>query len=194
MRTILVRVMTVGLFLGSLAANAAIITEYTDLGDYNAAVGAHTIIDFTDFASGTIITTQYAGLGADFTDGNDSILANTGFVVDGFGLAGNGRIDISFSTLMTHIAVEFPGAVVFDFYDGVTFLGSSSEFAGSGLGFFAGVVGSAFDRVVIRDWVDDLVFIDNLHFGAVAVPEPATLALFGIGLVGIGLARRRKTV
>lgn len=32
--------------------------------------------------------------------------------------------------------------------------------------------------------------IDNIH----AVPEPATLALFGLGLAGIGFARRKKQI
>lgn len=37
--------------------------------------------------------------------------------------------------------------------------------------------------------------IDNVAFGlvdATAVPEPGTLALFGLGLAGVGLARRRR--
>ena len=34
--------------------------------------------------------------------------------------------------------------------------------------------------------------VDNIEWGAVSVPEPGTLALFGIGLFGMGLSRRKK--
>jgi hypothetical protein len=41
-------------------ALASILTEYTDLATYNAAVGSHSIIDFNDgFSGGTVITNQY---------------------------------------------------------------------------------------------------------------------------------------
>ncbi len=43
-----------------------------------------------------------------------------------------------------------------------------------------------------------IVFIDNIAVdgpsGAASVPEPGSLALIGIGLVGLGLMRRRKAV
>lgn len=40
-----------------------------------------------------------------------------------------------------------------------------------------------------QDWV----FVDNVSFAAAAVPEPASIALVGLGLAGVvGLRRRRK--
>lgn len=39
-------------------------------------------------------------------------------------------------------------------------------------------------------WLDDI----NIQLHTVAVPAPATLALFGLGIAGLGLARRRRAV
>lgn len=55
-------------------------------------------------------------------------------------------------------------------------------FDGSGLG----------DISIFTHNEDDGFGLDNVTLGSVAVPEPGTLALLGLGLVGLLLARQRK--
>jgi hypothetical protein len=160
-------------FAGAILATSAPaqITSYSDKPSYDAAVGAHATISFSEIPTGSILGTQYQPQGVTFIDGNDQTLFNGAFVVDGVGVAGNGRVDVSFGGPQTHVGVEFPGALAIDLCSGTTFLDQSIHFAGAGAGFFGGVVSSLpFDRAVLRDWYDDAVYIDELHFGGVAPP------------------------
>ena len=64
---------------------------------------------------------------------------------------------------------------------------------GSFIGFIADAV---FDRVEIMSLYPGGSYevADNITVGnAVRVPEPATLSMLGIGLIGLGLVRRRRT-
>jgi hypothetical protein len=171
-----------------------VITNYTSLTAYTAAVGSHPIITFREFPVGTVLGTQYNSLGVTFTDGNDTITSSPSFVTDGVGVDAIGRFDLSFSTHQTAIGADYPGALAFDLYLDSTLIGSSAPFGGSGSGFFGGVSSEPFNRVVVRDWVDNFAYIDNLHLGP-ASPEPSTLALLGIGasiLLASALRRRKQ--
>lgn len=170
--------------IASIAGAGAI--EYTDRPTWEAAVGPFSTIDFTEFAVGTFVTTQYPGV--EFTDGNDEIIANGAFVLDGFGLDAHGDTTLVFDLNQFYFGVDFPGAVQIDLFLGNVLVYSSSNFAGAGSGFFAGLLSDdPFDTVVLRDWVDALAFFDNMSY---VVPTPGALALLGVaGLLG---ARRRR--
>jgi len=144
-------------------AASAQITSYDNLAAYSAAVGPHTVIAFTELPLGTNLGNSYQSQGVLFTDGSDFVYAHYAFT-DGVGVDGQGRIDLKFLQPQTVLGVEFPGGLRIELYAGGSLLGSSINFAGVGIRFFGGVVSTqAFDRAVLIDWSDDLVYIDNLH-------------------------------
>jgi len=56
---------------------------------------------------------------------------------------------------------------------------------------FAGL--SAVRLTAMNEFDEPLVLIDNVTFNATVIPEPATVGLFAIGLLGVGaFARRRR--
>jgi hypothetical protein len=74
-------------------------------------------------------------------------------------------------------------------------LGSSSLFAPLG-GIFFGVISDAgpIGRLNIASQTSQPgELVDNVAFGNVSVPEPASVLLFGIGLGASALGRRRST-
>jgi len=169
------------------------VVEYFDSSEWEAAAEPIASLTFTEFSNDTLLTTQYAALGATFTDGNDIVITNPAFI-DGHGLRGgqnqtNADIDVAFDRPMHALAVALNGTLRVDLYwqDELLF---SGEYGGPVPGVYIGLIsGDPFDKAVLaRTGIAEIVSIDNLYFSD--VPAPSGLAL--ILLAGLDRNTRRK--
>lgn len=141
------------------------ITEYTDEATWATALGVPTVINpYGDLTPGVIVTNQYAPLGALYTDGDDTAIA-AGAAIDGMWLQGGDGISVEFSDPVNAVGINYPGAVrITGSLDGAEVF-VSSDLGGSGSGLFAGIISTdPFDEILIVDWVDSAVFIDDLNY------------------------------
>ncbi len=166
------------------------VVEYEEKTQWESAVGEFTTIGFTGYSYNTLITDQYLDQGVLFSDGDDTIAIGYYFYHDDRGLKGNGIITLSFCHAMNYIAVDFPGGMMIELYKDEELIYTSSEFAGPGVGHFAGLISSEqFDEVVLHDWIDGTAYIDDLHFGAYVPSAGGSMLFLFMGLIG---RRRRK--
>ena len=87
------------------------------------------------------------------------------------------------------------GAVWLDGNDALIFPGEATNFAtASGITFLDDefVSGGSLADPTSSASAEPSYFGPNFQFTAAAVPEPLTLSIFGAGLAGLGMARRRK--
>ena len=192
----------IAVLLSPMAANADLIT-FTDI---DLASGNPATVD-----GFTVTTTNIGG-------SIDSIGSGT---FTGLWLGGSntsGFYTLSFSELISSIIIEFDamstgsgseetlfnfatnnGAAAIGFtpqfgtaFDGTTITSTVPD--GQGIIDFAGAGFSSFSFDHGQVGFPNGLVIESLvvNTAAVSVPEPGTLALLGIGLVGMGAARRRK--
>lgn len=180
-------------------------------------------VDPDDFADGTDISNAYSGITLSAIDGGfnvitttsvfsvTSTLASTGtrvFGHDGIfnrtwaeGLVGDLRIDFLQATDFVSIDIIAnngfdPGflraydssGTLLDFFETQGDLGSgTSETASIS-------TGSANIAYVIASGLGgNDVTLDNLTYNSASVPEPTVLALLSFGLLGVGIARQKKS-
>lgn len=169
------------------------VTLYTDsFAAWQGATGSYSTCDFVGFPVNTQITTQYSGLGAIFTpfQGPNIVGPYDDFIFpeDGYGIDGNGDVEILFDTPMHSLAAHAPGSWRYQLFSGDTMIYQSVYVGGGGAGFFAGLVSTeGFTKIRFDTFDFDDVYIDNVYFSATPGPGGA-----GLGLVGLALAKRTR--
>ena len=132
-------------------------------------------------------TTYYAGSAALF---NNSGNGTTELVKDS-----GGTFDL-FSIDLTEVDINRLGPTSVDFTGHLFGGGTITQSIGlDGVFGFETLFFSGFENLTSVTWVQSPQFhqFDNIRIDVAAVSEPSVLALLGLGLVGVGFSRKKKT-
>ncbi len=201
-----------GLALAASVAQAGIIQTVENAGIYTTQVAGATTVNWNDYSCGAY--TSCTGDGRLVTGSVSGHYASPYGITDTY-------LTVPYNYSAGAVALTTPGNYNYfglywgsldlynsiHFYDGASLIGSfngadifslmanggQSSWASNRYVNFLFTDGDLFDRIVLvsTNWAFES---DNHAFGNVttSVPEPGTLAMFGLGLIGLGMMARRR--